>query len=139
MVGRVGLGSTCTLPLLCRMPLMEGTRTMRNVLIVGLVLAMLALGLLYGLSGRGSSEAEAQADSKSGSTSSKTKTPATPPKTPTTPPKSSSPAPKTPSPPPDDGTLMNAGGPTTGPVPLMPGGSCPPEFPEVREDGCYSA
>jgi hypothetical protein len=38
----------------------------------------------------------------------------------------------------DDNTLLTAGGPTTGPVPLMPGGGCPVEFPEVREGGCYS-
>src|SRR5919202_1305817 len=39
----------------------------------------------------------------------------------------------------NDGALMNAGGPTTGgPVPLMPNGSCPREFPTLREGACYS-
>jgi len=74
------------------------------------------------------------------------KSPATPPKTPATPPKSSSPAPKSPTPdpgpdpdppPPNDGTLMYAGGPNTGPVPVMPNGSCPQEFPERRSNACY--
>jgi hypothetical protein len=33
-----------------------------------------------------------------------------------------------------DGTLMDAGGPTQGMVPMMPDGSCPAEFP-TRQDG----
>jgi hypothetical protein len=81
----------------------------------------------------------------------KTQTPPPPaPKTPSPPaPKTTSPAPKTPSPapktptpdpalPPNDGTLMNAGGPTTGPVPMMPNGSCPRELPVKRNGACYS-
>ena len=68
------------------------------------------------------------------------------PKAPSPPaPKTSSPAPKTPSPasktpmaaPEDSGTLMNAGGPKTGPVPMMPNGSCPREFPTVRDGACH--
>lgn len=35
--------------------------------------------------------------------------------------------------------LMNAGGPTAGPVPLMPGGGCPEEFPLRRGAACYPA
>jgi hypothetical protein len=65
------------------------------------------------------------------------------PKTPTTPPKTSSPAPKipspTPSPRPSDGTLMNAGGPANGSMPLMPSGECPREFPTMRDGACYTA
>jgi hypothetical protein len=34
-------------------------------------------------------------------------------------------------------SLFNAGGPANGPVPLMTGGSCPPEFPVERSGGCY--
>jgi hypothetical protein len=68
------------------------------------------------------------------------KTTTTPPKTPATPPKTPSPAPKTPAPAPkDSGTLMNAGGPTTGPMPLMPDGSCPGEFPTMKDGACYPA
>ncbi len=35
-------------------------------------------------------------------------------------------------------TLLEAGGPTAGPVPPMPGGSCPEEFPVEKDVGCYS-
>ena len=33
--------------------------------------------------------------------------------------------------------LMNAGGPKAGPVPLMPGGGCPKEYPVQRQGACY--
>jgi hypothetical protein len=33
--------------------------------------------------------------------------------------------------------LMDAGGPAAGPVPLMPGGGCPEEYPVRRHDACY--
>ena len=36
-----------------------------------------------------------------------------------------------------DDDLLNTGGPRTGPVPLMPGGVCPPEYSERRGEGCY--
>lgn len=35
------------------------------------------------------------------------------------------------------GQLMNAGGPADGPIPVMPGGSCPTEFPVERDGACY--
>ncbi len=35
------------------------------------------------------------------------------------------------------GQLMNAGGPAEGPIPLMPGGGCPAEFPTERDGACY--
>ncbi len=35
------------------------------------------------------------------------------------------------------GQLMNAGGPADGPLPLMPGGGCPTEFPIERDRACY--
>ena len=37
----------------------------------------------------------------------------------------------------DLGTLMNAGGTTNGPVPLMPDGSCPQEYPAKQASACY--
>ena len=37
----------------------------------------------------------------------------------------------------DSRSLMNAGGPTSGPVPLMPDGSCPEEFPVKRGRACH--
>jgi hypothetical protein len=33
--------------------------------------------------------------------------------------------------------LLEAGGPTSGPLPLMPDGGCPREFPKMREGLCY--
>lgn len=42
-----------------------------------------------------------------------------------------------PGPGPQDGTLFKAGGSTYGPVPLMPNGGCPKEFPVQRDKGCY--
>ena len=36
-----------------------------------------------------------------------------------------------------NGNLMDAGGPTSGPLPLMPDGGCPQEFPTERDGACY--
>lgn len=36
------------------------------------------------------------------------------------------------------GSLLDAGGPKEGPVPLMPDGSCPREYPVKEEGSCYS-
>jgi hypothetical protein len=36
-----------------------------------------------------------------------------------------------------DRDLFNAGGPSTGPVPLMPDGSCPVEYPVKSNEACY--
>lgn len=65
-----------------------------------------------------------------------TPSPPAPPKTPLSAPKTPPSPPKTQ---PDSGTLMKAGGSSTGPVPLMPNGSCPQEFPNVRDGACYSS
>ncbi len=68
-----------------------------------------------------------------------TSTPPPPPPPPSpSPPPPRPPAPS-PSPPPspNPGTLMEAGGPATGPVPRMPDGSCPKEFPQERSGACY--
>lgn len=35
-------------------------------------------------------------------------------------------------------TLLKAGGPEAGPVPLMPAGGCPEEFPAERDGACYA-
>jgi hypothetical protein len=35
------------------------------------------------------------------------------------------------------GNLLEAGGPTSGPLPLMPDGGCPREFPIMRDEACY--
>jgi hypothetical protein len=34
-------------------------------------------------------------------------------------------------------TLLEAGGPEDGPVPALPGGGCPAEFPVEQENACY--
>ena len=62
-----------------------------------------------------------------------TASPPTPPPPPT-PPRPPAPSPL---PGPDPGTLMKAGGPTTGPVPRMPDGSCPKELPREWNGACY--
>ena len=36
-----------------------------------------------------------------------------------------------------DRNLLDAGGPTNGPAPLMPDGTCPPEFPTKHNNLCY--
>ena len=35
------------------------------------------------------------------------------------------------------GDLFSSGGPSSGPVPLMPGGGCPPQFPTEQDGACY--
>ena len=75
--------------------------------------------------------------------------PKTTPPPPSTTPRPTSPPPPTPSrtpapspsppPEPNPGTLMNAGGPTEGPAPRMPDGSCPKEFPKERSEACYGS
>jgi hypothetical protein len=64
-------------------------------------------------------------------------TPAPSPSPPPTPRPTPPPQPA-PAPPPDSGTLFKAGGPTTGPMPVMPSGKCPREFPDKRGGACYS-
>lgn len=39
---------------------------------------------------------------------------------------------------PERDTLLEAGGPSAGPMPLMPGGNCPAEYPVRRGNVCYS-
>ena len=60
--------------------------------------------------------------------------PKTPPPTTSASPPSSASASPTPHPPRD---LFNAGGPSNGPVPLMPDGDCPKEFPVKQNGLCY--
>ena len=57
-------------------------------------------------------------------------------------PSPSSPSPSSPSPtsnprPAGDRNLLDAGGRTHGPAPLMPDGTCPPEFPTKHKNLCY--
>ena len=48
-------------------------------------------------------------------------------------------SPRSEDPAPDSGILLDAGGEVTGPVPLMPNGSCPKEFPILQSGVCYPA
>jgi hypothetical protein len=59
-----------------------------------------------------------------------------PPSPPTTPPTTTTTPPTTTTTPPPT-TTMEAGGPERGPVPLMPGGGCPEEYPVERGSACY--
>ena len=52
-------------------------------------------------------------------------------------PSSSSPSPSSSPTPQGDRNLLDAGGPTNGPAPLMPDGTCPPEFPTKHNNLCY--
>ena len=134
-------------------PLMEERLTTPSAALVGLVLmALLVVGMIWGML-QTPTFAGAQATNQE--TTQKTNEPGgaiqTAPKTPAIPPKTSLPPPPTtpntpsPDPPdapdssPDSGTLMNAGGPERGPVPMMPDGSCPQELPVMQDGACYSA
>ena len=121
----------------------------RNGLVLGAVLVVLLLAAGIGLrvdwvplpsaeaaqsSPQPKSPSPSSQSTTPGSSSqSKSPSPSPQPKTPD-PTSSSSPSPR---PTADDGTLMNAGGPTAGPVPLMPGGECPAEFPVRNGGACY--
>jgi len=52
-------------------------------------------------------------------------------------PPTSSPSPSPEPSPQGDRNLLDAGGPARGPVPLMPNGGCPPEFPTQHNNLCY--
>jgi hypothetical protein len=75
----------------------------------------------------------AQGEGTRGGNTTPAKTPIPPPKTPPPPPPKASPSP----PPKSDGALMNAGAPKNGPVPRMPDGRCPDEFPKESGEACF--
>jgi hypothetical protein len=84
-----------------------------------------------------------QTTSKGGGDSKGTTTPSSssssaPKSTPSAPPSPPSPTPRT-SPPstPPSGPNFNSGGPSEGPVPVMPGGKCPKEFPVQKNGACF--
>lgn len=53
------------------------------------------------------------------------------------PPPRLTPPPPPPPPPPNQGELFKAGGSSDGPVPVLPKGGCPKEYPEQRGDACF--
>ena len=52
------------------------------------------------------------------------------------PPPAPNPPPR-PNPPPQPPPILNSGGPSDGPLPPMPGGGCPPEFPVQSGGSCF--
>ena len=100
-------------------------------LVVALILAALALSLswaLYGPTMFGAETAEAQNERTNPNPS---PSPGPSPGPSPNPSPGPSPQPKGPS------TILNSGGPEDGPVPIMPGGGCPKEFPVEKGKGCY--
>ena len=79
--------------------------------------------------GDGSPSPNPEGGQRGGST---TKGGTAPPSPPPSPPPNPPPLPSPPPAPP-----FNSGGPSAGPVPLMPSGGCPKEFPVNRGDACY--
>jgi hypothetical protein len=106
-------------------------RTATIAMAAGLVVLLLA----WYFTGQGFAQGEGTAG---GTTASAPKTPATPPKGESKAPPPPPPQPPAPPPAPKtDGALMNAGAPKDGPVPRMPGGKCPKEFPKERDGACF--
>ena len=64
-------------------------------------------------------------------------TTASPAPTTASPPASASPSASASPTPNNDDNLFNSGGPKDGPVPLMPDGGCPEEFPAKKDGACY--
>ena len=105
--------------------------TKERIATIAITAGLVVLLLVWYFTGQGFAQSESKAG---GTTAAAPKSPATPPKSKTkaaTPPPAPPPAPKT------DGALMNAGAPKDGPVPRMPGGDCPKEFPNERGDACF--
>ena len=101
-------------------------RTPLALTIAAVVLMVLATGFALRVAWESPSAVEAQ------QTTTYTTTTSTATASPTT--TRASPSPSTPSP---SNRMLKSGGPADGPVPLMPDGKCPSEYP-VRKDGaCY--
>ena len=101
--------------------------------IAAVALMFFATGFALRLAWESPPAVEAQETTTSTATASPspTTTTASPPPTTTT----ASPSPSTPSP---NDRMLNSGGPARGPVPLMPGGECPPEYPVKKDGACYT-
>jgi hypothetical protein len=105
--------------------------------IAAVALMVLATGLALRLAWESPPTVEAQQTTTPTTTYTATASPTTTTASPapTTTTASPSPSPSTPSP---SDRMLKSGGPAHGPVPLMPGGKCPSEYP-VRKDGaCYA-
>jgi hypothetical protein len=75
----------------------------------------------------GQSKSPGEPTSPGGQPKSRSTPPPPPPPRPTPPPP----------PPPNQGELFRAGGSSDGPVPMLPKGGCPREYPEQRGDACF--
>lgn len=112
----------------------RGSGVRRNGLMLGAVFVLLLLAAGIGLHATWAPVPFAEAAQPNPSPQPKTNPTPSPGPTPRPP----TPPPPPPGPAPGGGTLMNAGGPGVGPVPLMANGECPAEFP-VRNGGSCSA
>ncbi len=122
----------------------ERTRALLKVSVMALAVFAVGFGL------RAAWEAQPTAEAQQTTTPTYTTTPSSPSPAPTTTTTSpsptttvtSSPSPAASSPSPaatsGGGNLFNAGGPAEGPVPLMPGGECPSEYPVLKDGVCYT-
>ncbi len=116
---------------------MEGRLKSRIAALVGLALMALVLVLMWEMLETPTVAGAQRGPDEPGSNEpAQKKSPAIPPKT--SPPTSNTPSPDSPDSSPDSGTLMNAGGPSRGPVPVMPDGRCPLALPVMQQGACYS-
>jgi hypothetical protein len=116
----------------------ERTRVLLKFTLV--VLAIFASGFALSAAWEAPPTVEAQQTTTLTPTPTATSSPspaptASPTPTPTT---TASPTATTSSPTSKPGNLFNAGGPADGPVPLMPGGECPSEYPVLKDGACYA-
>ena len=112
---------------------MEGRLIARNLALLGLVVVMVTLFIWLVLK----PQSQAQEPQPKDQPQNQPKSPQ-PNDQPKGPQPNDRPPQRPPQPQPDSDTLLEAGGATSGPVPLMPNGSCPTEFPSMRDGGCYS-
>lgn len=87
--------------------------------------------------GEGGQATPGEGTSGQGATKAKASPPVQPPPPPPAQPKAAPVQPKATPQPVPVAPPFNAGGPKKGPVPRIPGGGCPSEYPEVRGGGCY--
>ncbi len=114
-------------------------RTPLALTIAAVALMVFATGFALRVAWESPSAVEAQQTTTytptttSTATASPTTTTASP--APTTTTASPSPSPSTPSP---SDRMLKSGGPADGPVPLMPDGKCPSEYPVSNDGACYA-
>ena len=108
-------------------------RTPALLQIAALVLVVLATGFALRAAWESPPTVEAQQITTLTPTTS-TASPA-PTTTTSTTPATASPSPSSPSP---SDRMLESGGPADGPVPLMPGGGCPSEYPVQKDGACFT-